>query len=118
MAGRREDLKAIWSVDSGNQGPLCFDKDYLGEEMGWEGFEGDSWPIISRRGGHRKGLDAMLDMNEEEWLEELRHVTYCEEREMELYGRDSTEEEEEEEKEEDDEEEEEDKKVREEDSGA
>ena len=124
MAGRREDLKAIWSVvkdwsvDSGNQGPLCFDKDYLGEEMGWEGFEGDSWPIISRRGGHRKGLDAMLDMNEKEWMEELRHVTYCEEREMELYGRDSTEEEEEEEEEDDEEEEEEDEEVGEEDSGA
>ena len=107
LAGRREDLKAIWTVVhdwmvfSGDEGPLCFDKDYLGEEGGWEGFEGDTWPIISRRGGKRKGLDALMDMTEEEWREELRHVTYCEDREMELYGRDSTEDEEEEVEEED-----------------
>ena len=87
-AGRRDDLRAIWGkihcwwLDSGEDGPLCFEKDPLGEKGGWEGFEGKGWPSFSRRGGSRKGLNAVIDMSEEEWMEEFRHVEELEEREL------------------------------------
>ena len=64
MAGRTEDLKAIWDnvviwrVYS-DDGDLMFFKEE--EEGAWEGVE-----------GHRRGLEALSDMTEEEWLEELR----------------------------------------------
>ena len=86
-AGRRDDLRAIWGnihgwwLDSGDEGPLRFEKDPLGEKGGWEGFEGKGWPMFSRRGGSRKGLDAVIDMSEAEWMEEFRHVKELEERE-------------------------------------
>ena len=98
-AGRRDDLRAIWGnihcwwLDSGDEGPLRFEKDPLGEKGGWEGFEGKGWPSFSRRGGRRRGLDAVIGMSEEEWMEEFRHVKELEERES------SSEEEEEEEEE-------------------
>ena len=37
--------------------------------------------MFSRRGGSRKGLDAVIDMSEAEWMEEFRHVKELEERE-------------------------------------
>ena len=37
--------------------------------------------MFSKRGGHHKGLDAVIDMSEEEWMGELRHVKEIEERE-------------------------------------
>ena len=81
-------MRAIWGkidcwwLNSGENVPeLRFDKDFLGEKGGWEGFEGKGWPIFSKRGGRRKGLDAVIDMSEEEWMEEFRHVKELEERE-------------------------------------
>ena len=37
--------------------------------------------MFSKRGGRRNGLDAVIDMSEEEWMEEFRHVKELEERE-------------------------------------
>ena len=96
--GRKEDMKAIWfaiqeeMVYSGDEGVLRFDKEIVGDLGGWVGFEGS-------KGGQRKGLDAVIDMTEEEFLKEVRHVE-------ELYNYEpSTEESEEEEGEEEEEEE-------------
>ena len=66
VAGTREDLRAIWdnvfhwSVQSDDRDDqfLEFAKD--NERGGWEGVEGE-----------RRGLEAVIDMTEEEWLEEL-----------------------------------------------
>ena len=97
-AGRKEDMKAIWfaiqewMVYSGDEGVLRFDKEIVGDLGGWVGFEG-------LKGGQRKGLDAVIDMTEEEFLKEVRYVE-------ELYNYEpSTEESEEEEGEEEEEEE-------------
>ena len=74
--GRVDDLRAIWNaigewnVYSGpdDDGPLCFAKWYLDEELGWEGGFEDVGGV------DRKGLNAVVDMSEEEWQEELRNV--------------------------------------------
>ena len=97
-AGRKEDMKAVWfaiqewMVYSGDEGVLRFDKEIVGDLGGWVGFEG-------LKGGQRKGLDAVIDMTEEEFLKEVRYVE-----ELDNYEP-STEESEEEEGEEEEEEE-------------
>ena len=74
VAGRREDLKAIfaivddWLVDPGDDGPLWFPQKRLGEKGGWEGIEGG-----------RRGLDAVIGMSEQEWLDENRRAMAFEE---------------------------------------
>ena len=96
IGGRKEDMKGIWyaiqdwMVDSGDEGPLQFDKEIVGDVGGWEGFEGKGWGMGGRKGGRRKGLDAVMDMTEEDWMKELRHVE-------ELYDYESSTEEDEEE---------------------
>ena len=71
--GRKEDMKAIWfamqewMVYSGDEVVLMFDKEFVGDLGGWVGFEG-------LKGGQRKGLDAVIDMTEEEFLKEVRYV--------------------------------------------
>ena len=68
MAGRREDLKAIWDnvsswdVGHNNEYVLEFISEYIGGG-GWEDWEGEE--------GHRRGLRTVIDLPEEEWLEEL-----------------------------------------------
>ena len=95
---RKEDMKAIWfaiqewMVKSGDEVVLRFDKEIVGDLGGWVGFEG-------LKGGQRKGLDAVIDMTEEEFLKEVRYVE-----ELDNYES-STEEEEEEAGEEEEEEE-------------
>ena len=93
-AGRKEDMKAIWfaiqeeMVYSGDEGVLRFDKEFVGDLGGWMGFEG-------LKGGQRKGLDAVIDMTEEEFLKEVRYVE-----ELDNYESSTEEEEEDEEEEE------------------
>ena len=65
---------------------LWFDKESVGDVEGWVGF------------GQRKGLGAVIDMSEEEFMEEVRYVE-----ELNIYES-STEEEEDVEEEEDEEE--------------
>ena len=78
-AGRREDLRAIWDaisvwtveaesdrIDS----VLRFTKDEDGEKGGWEGVEGG-----------RTGLNAVIDMSEEEFLVEVARVEGLEQNE-------------------------------------
>ena len=98
-AGRKEDMKAVWfaiqewMVYSGDEGVLRFDKEFVGDLGGWVGFEG-------LKGGQRKGLDAVIDMTENEFMKEVRYVE-------ELDNYESSTEEEEEDEEEGEQEEEE-----------
>ena len=64
-AGRYEDLKATWDNvwewlvhDESYGGAFVFSKEQDGEEGWWD------------RGGFRRGLEAFIDMTEEEWREE------------------------------------------------
>ena len=74
IAGGKEDLKAIWDnvgswrVQSDDEEDqfLYFDKDMEGG--GWEGVD-----------GQRRGLEAVIDMTEEEWLEELSKYGHTQE---------------------------------------
>ena len=66
-AGRYEDLKATWDNvwewlvhDEGYGGAFTFRKEFDGEEAWWD------------RRGFRRGLEAFIDMTEEEWLAEVR----------------------------------------------
>ena len=80
-AGRREDLRAIWDaisvwtveaesdrIDS----VLRFTKDEDGEKGGWEGVDGG-----------RRGINAVIDMTEDDLLVEIAHVKQKEEEEEE-----------------------------------
>ena len=65
--GQREDLKAIWDNVSewfvhGREGGIRFTKDYDGEEGWWD------------RRGHRRGLEAFIDMTKEEWDAEMNRL--------------------------------------------
>ena len=71
-AGRREDLRAIWDaipfwMVMVEADPIDFElrfyKDEDGEKGGWEGVEGG-----------RRGLNAVIDMSEEEFLVEVARV--------------------------------------------
>ena len=91
-AGRKEDLKAIWEnvfawkVDNSK---LPFDDEddrflefsKILEEGGWEGVD-----------GQRRGLEAVIDMTEEEWLEELSKYGKTLEEDSEVGNEDSEEE--------------------------
>ena len=82
-SGRVADLRAIWNAMSpiaewrvysgpGDDCPLCFDKYFLGDEVGWEGGFEEIGGV--QRKHYRKGLNAVSEMSEEEWQEELRNV--------------------------------------------
>ena len=95
--GRKEDMKATWfaiqewavvQAPVSDSEFLWFDKEIVGDVGGWVGF------------GQRKGLGAVIDMSEEEFMEEVRYVE-------ELNNYESSTEEEEEDEEEGEEEEEE-----------
>ena len=68
ISGRRDDLKAIWDtvfnwlvVDSDDGEKYVEFNNTYGEGGGWEGVEGE-----------RRGLEAVIEMTDKEWLEELR----------------------------------------------
>ena len=87
-AGKREDLKAIWEIvfnwavgDENEEEERVVEFNRTGglgggTGGGWEGVEGD-----------RRGLEAVIDMTDEEWLEELakygRNIDSEEENEIE-----------------------------------
>jgi len=85
IGGRKEDLKAIWfaiqywMVHPRDEGYLGFDKEIVGDVGGWEGFEGMGLGTQGQKRGHRKGLDAIMDMTEEDLMEELMFVCFDEE---------------------------------------
>ena len=98
--GRKEDMKATWfaiqewavvQAPVSDSEFLWFDKEIVGDVGGWVGF------------GQRKGLGAVIDMSEEEFMEEVRYVE-----ELNNYESSTEEEEDEEEGEQEEEEAEED----------